>query len=187
MPALGIVRKNVNIQSTSSLNCSDVPSSVAKGSYSCNGNADTVDDTTSADKKNGLSAGAKAGIALGAIASAALIAGLTTFHIWRRRKRSQHNNASHSEAEKAPPYNPGTLASERKDNLELDEYDVQPHYYNASSQKNLIHQRSEEMGRPTSSGRPGPEGRHEMGNTKDPPAAYELDAEGEVGKGMGLD
>lgn len=185
MPTLGIVRNDIAITSTSSLNCSDVPSSLAGRSYSCNGDASNTDETddnktSSSDSKGDLTTGAKAGIAIGIIG---LVAILTTvaFYLWRRRQRLR----GHGEPEPAPPYNNGdhaAIESERKNDYEMEYYSVQPHY-DASSQKNLIN-RSSELGRPLSSGRPGPEGRHEMHNVKDPPAAYELSAEDEVGKEM---
>lgn len=66
----------------------------------------------------------------------------------------------------------------------MEYYTVPPHH-DGGSTKELI-ERSAEMGRPLSSGRPGPEGRHEAGmGAKDLPAACELPADGQVEKETG--
>jgi hypothetical protein len=64
------------------------------------------------------------------------------------------------------------MTDDKKQDFEMEYYSGQPHY-DGSSQKELIH-RETEMGRPHSGRYQGPEGRHEMFNTKDPPAAHEL-------------
>lgn len=176
LPTLGVVCNDIAIASTEALNCSDVPSSLAGGTYSCNGNAAnaTLADPSSdaSGKGGGLSIGAKAGIALGTVALAVLLAILGFFILrWRRRQQVASND---NHGEPAPAYQQHGVSDvdgERKDNYEMEYYSVLP--FGGSSHKELI-QRSSEMGRPASSGRPGPEGRHEMFNTKDPPAAHEL-------------
>lgn len=179
------MRNDIDIKSTGSLNCSDVPSSLARGTYSCDGNAaSAVSNDQSTDEESGrsdLSAGAKAGIALGTIGLVAILAASGFFIFkWRQRQQTTHPTEAREETEPAPSYQErGFGGGETKDDYEMEYYSVQPHY-DGSSQKELI-QRSSEMGRPASSGRPGPEGRHEMFNTKDLPAAHEL-AGTEVGK-----
>jgi hypothetical protein len=172
LPALGIVRNDISIVSSGALNCSDVPSSLARGSYSCNGNAAdsiTNSQTSAAEHEtSGLSGGAIAGIVIGTLCLVAILAGVA-FVLYRRHKRLHPSSSSGvREIDPAPSYQ----EHDKKEDFEMDYYSVQPHF-DAGSQKELI-QRSSEVGRPTSRGRPGPEGRHEMFNTKDPPAAHEL-------------
>lgn len=161
---------------------------MARGSYSCNGNVAGAAPDDGSDEppgKGGLSTGAKAGIAIGTIASVALLAALA-FFLWKWRRRTLSAappDQAHAEPDAAPVYHErGIPSAERKDDFEMDYYSVQPQY-DASSQKGLI-QRESEMGRPTSGQHPGPEGRHEMFGTKDPPAAHELPAQ-EVERGRG--
>lgn len=127
-------------------------------------------------KDSGLSPGAKAGIAIGTVAAVALLA-VTGFFIfrWRQRRLTPTEPNDHGNAEAAPPYRERSLGGDRKDDFEMEFYGVQQHY-DGSSTKELIHRGGggEEMGRPSMGAHPGPEGRHEMFNTKDPPAAHEL-------------
>lgn len=155
---------------------------LAGGSYSCNGNTDNPipdDPVVEEVKDRGFSAGAKAGIAIGTIAAVALLAAAGFFiYRWRKRRLTPTEPNDHGNAEAAPPYRERSLGHDRKHDFEMEFYSVQPHY-EGSSQKELIDRGGgggEEMGRPSMGAHPGPEGRHEMFNTKDPPAAHELPA-----------
>ena len=159
---------------------------MAKGVYSCRG-LESSNAGARAKVNQGISTGATAGIAVGAIAVVALLA-LVAFFFWRRRKRQNHHDA----IETTPPYNRTSdhkdttgFGSDQKNDYEMGYYSAsaQNSHYEASSQNDLIqNNRNSEMGRPYSSGKPGPEGRHELFSAKDPPAAFELSAEREVGK-----
>jgi len=173
-PSLGIVRNNIAIASTSAFNCSDVSESLAQGTYSCNADGEgTSGSTITAGRK--LSAGAKAGIAIAVVAFVVLLAAVA-FLLWRRRQQqlqASKNSEQYGDAKEAPDGRElGYVSSDKKDGHEMEYYTVHPQ----ESQKELIAKNQMgEMGRSLSSAKPGPEGRHEMHNTKDPPAAHELE------------
>lgn len=177
LPSLGIVRNDIAITSTGSVNCSDISPSLAKGSYSCKGNAASANPGDNADKKSGkdsLSAGAKAGIAIGTIAVVAILA-ILGFLIWKWRRHHSPQNREKSKEQAPRSYLESRIdevPADKKDNYEMEYYSVEAGLDN-SSQKELV-QRESEMGRPSMGSHPGPEGRHEMYNIRDAPAAHEL-------------
>ncbi len=179
LPALSNVGQAIVIQSTGSVDCSDVPSTLAQGSYSCKANINTANGATDSDRKAGgrfLSAGAEAGIALGTttIALVGILAATGYFASRRRRISQSRTSAFGHGATAATEHESGQTGVEgdRKQYFEMENYNVESHY-DGSSQKELIH-RGAEMGRPLSGSHPGPEGRHKMFNSKDLPAAHEF-------------
>lgn len=162
LPALRNVRGDMTMQSTSTFNCSDIPSTVVQGTYSCNGEGgnSTTSTASSSGHGGGLSTGAVVGIAVGVSVPVTCIIAIGFFFFFRHRRRTQAPvqtqqgvDHQHPLQYQKPP--PGEVGGKSRFDAELSAED-------GKVEELELNTPMSEVGRSTSQKYTGIEGRHEL-------------------------